>query len=295
MPRHPSHEGGGRTRLCPPPLVFHPPTRSPLTRSGSISIARRLAILVFVFLAGGCGDRKTAAAPSVTLTVSAAASLREAMEELERRYEAASPGTDVRVNFGASGALARQIEQGAPVDVFVSAAEKPMDDLQRAGLVDARSRRALAGNELVLVVPASADSASAVRSFDALAAPSVRRVALGAPGSVPAGDYAEEVLRSLGSFDAVKARAVYAQNVRQVLAYVEQGNVDAGVVYRTDAAVSRRVRVAAAAPPGTHSPITYPVAVVARTTNPDAARALVAFLLGDQGREVLRERGFVVP
>ena len=261
-----------------------------MTRRG-----RRIGIALLAVLAiGGCRDRAQApAARTVTVTVSAAASLREALGELEARYEAAHPDTDVRLNFGASGALARQIEQGAPVDVFISAADRPMDDLQARGLVDPRSRRVLAGNELVLVVPA-ADSSSRVRGFEDLANPAVRRVALGAPASVPAGDYAEQVLRALGVLEAVKGKTVYAQNVRQVLSYVELGNVDAGVVYRTDAAVSPRVRVAAAAPPGSHRPITYPLAVTARPAGPDAARAFAAFLLGPDGREVLRRRGFRV-
>jgi molybdate transport system substrate-binding protein len=256
-------------------------------------ILTAIPVLLLATALAACRDRPRDRAPEVVLTVSAAASLREALAELEAKYEAANPGVDVRTNFAASGTLRQQIEQGAPVDVFASAAEGPMDALQQAGLIDPRSRRVLAGNELVLVVPAAADS-SAVRRFEDLASPTVGRVALGAPASVPAGEYAGQVLRALGIAEAVERKAVLAQNVRQVLAYVEQGNVDAGVVYRTDAAASPRVRVAAAAPPGTHRPITYPVAVVRRTASPEAARAYVAFLLGPEGREVLRRRGFRV-
>lgn len=252
-----------------------------------------IPILFLLAALAGCRDRAPEKeAPSVVLTVAAAASLREALTELEGRYEAANAGVDVRTTFGASGLLRQQVEQGAPVDVFVSAAEKPMDALQAAGLVDPRGRRVLAGNELVLVVPRG--STAAVDGFDDLDAPEVRRVALGAPQSVPAGEYAEEVLRALGIAEAVGKKAVYGQNVRQVLAYVESGDVDAGVVYRTDAAVARNVRVAAAAPPGSHAPITYPVAVVSRTRAPEAARGYVAFLLGPEGRAVLRRRGFRV-
>ncbi|HEX2205993.1 MAG TPA: molybdate ABC transporter substrate-binding protein [Longimicrobium sp.] len=256
----------------------------------------RLAIplaFFFALLPAACRDRgREAEAPRVVLTVAAAASLREAMGELEAAYEAENRGVDVRTTFGASGLLRQQVEQGAPVDVFVSAAEGPIDALQAAGLVDPRSRRVLAGNELVLVVPQG--STAPVRGFGDLDAPEVRRVALGAPASVPAGEYADEVLRALGIREAVARKAVYGQNVRQVLAYVESGDADAGVVYRTDAAVSRRVRLVASAPPGTHGPITYPVAVVRRTRAPEAARAYVAFLLGPEGRAVLRRRGFRV-
>ncbi len=249
-------------------------------------------LILLVATTAGCRDRAKEQRPRAVLTVSAAASLREAMTELEASFEAVNEGVDVRTNFGASGALRQQIEQGAPVDLFVSAAEAPMDALQQAGLIDPRTRRVVAGNELVLVVPAA--GTSPVRAFADLAKPEVRRIALGAPASVPAGDYGEQVLRALGIAEAVRPKTVYAQNVRQVLGYVESGNVDAGVVYRTDAAVSPRVRVAAAAPPGTHRPITYPVAVVARTGEPELARAYAAHLLGPAGREVLRRRGFRV-
>lgn len=231
--------------------------------------------------------------PAVTLTVAAAASLHEVVAELDSLYRAGNPRVAVRATFGASGALRQQVEQGAPVDVFISASERHVDALQRAGRVDARSRRVFAGNELVLIVPAAAGPT--VRGFRDLASPGVRRVALGAAASVPAGEYAEQVLRSLGLAEAVAGKAVYAQNVRQVLAYVERGEVDAGIVYRTDAGASRKVRIAAAAPPATHAPITYPLVLVARGAHPDEARAYAAFLLGPRGREVLARRGFAVP
>ncbi|HEV7590145.1 MAG TPA: molybdate ABC transporter substrate-binding protein [Longimicrobium sp.] len=229
----------------------------------------------------------------MTLTVAAAASLHEVVVELDSLYRIEHPDVAVRATFGASGALRQQIEQGAPVDVFISAADRHVDALQRAGLVDARSRRVFAGNALVLVVPSTAGAN--VRGFRDLGSPAVRRVAIGAAASVPAGEYAEQVLRSLGIADEVAAKAVYAQNVRQVLAYVERGEVDAGIVYRTDAQASRRVRIAAEAPPATHAPITYPLVLVARRPHPDETRAYAAFLLGPRGREVLARRGFTVP
>jgi molybdate transport system substrate-binding protein len=238
-----------------------------------------------------CRDR--APAPRVTLTVAAAASLREVVMELDSLYRAEHPEVAVRATFGASGALRQQVEQGAPVDVFVSASERHVDALQRAGMVDPRSRRVFAGNELVVVARASAPTL--VRGFRDLASPGVRRVALGAAASVPAGEYAEQVLRSLGIAGAVARKAVYAQNVRQVLAYVERGEVDAGIVYRTDAATSRGVRVAATAPPASHEPITYPLVLVSRRPHADDARAYAAFLLGPRGREVLARRGFTLP
>ena len=258
---------------------------------------RRLAgALALLALAAGCGraadaDADAGAEP-VALTISAASSLREAVTELAGRFEAAHPGTVVRVNLGASGALRQQIEHGARVDVFVAAARGPMDALAARGLVDPATRADLAGNALVVVVPRGS---RAVRGFRDLASPGVRRVALGAPASVPAGEYALEALRAGGIAAAVEAKAVYAQNARQVLAYVESGNVDAGIVYATDAAASPRVAVAAAAPPGSHRPIVYPLAVVRASEHPREARALAAYLRGAEAREVLRRRGVLPP
>lgn len=262
-----------------------PPLRSPTL----IPYPARRRLLAALLLLGACRDR---AEPRVTLTVSAAASLREVLQAVEPAYEAAHPGVDVRINLGASGALRRQVEQGAPVDVFISAADEPMDALVSAGLMDGRSRRSLAGNDLVVIVPAGGSrSITALRD---LARPEVRRIALGAPASVPAGAYADEALRSAGVADAVTGKAVLAQDVRQVLAFVASGNADAGIVYRTDAAAAPRVRIAAEIHPSLHRRITYPVAVAARAAGPEEARAFVAHLLGPEGRAVLRERGFRV-
>lgn len=247
-----------------------------------------------VALAACDRDRDAPAPAAVTITVSAAASLREALTETERRYEAANPGVDVRTNFGASGALQHQVERGAPVDVFASAAERPMDALQQRGLVDARSRRTLASNDLVLIVPASAEAAT-VSGFEDLASARVRRVAMGAPASVPAGEYADEVLRTLGIREAVHRKAVLGQDVRAVLAYVASGEADAGIVYRTDAAsAADRVRIVAQAPAGSHPPITYPIAITTAARDPVASRGYVGYLLGPEGQQVLRTRGFRV-
>lgn len=256
---------------------------------------RVLAALALLALGAGCGRPADGAAGEgeVRLTVSAASSLRDALTEIAGRFEVERPGTRVRLNLGASGALRQQIEHGARVDVFVSAAERPMDALAERGLIDPATRRTLAGNELVLVVPAG--SPAAVDGFQDLASPTVERVALGAPASVPAGEYAAQALRALGIAEVVAGKTVYAQHVRQVLAYVESGNVDAGIVYRTDAAASDRVRVVAAAPPVTHRPVTYPLAVVRSTRHPREARAFAEYLLGPEAAAVLERHGFRVP
>ena len=161
------------------------------------------------------------------------------------------------INYAASGTLALQIEQGAPVDVFLSAAPKQMDDLQTKGLLAEGSRRDLLRNEIVLVVP---KDSTGVTSFQDLLKPSVKHVALGEPTSVPAGQYAQQVLTKLGIAEAVNAKAVFAKDVRQVLTYVETGDADAGIVYSTDALESAKVRVAAQAPEDSHAPVIYPSA-----------------------------------
>lgn len=282
-----------RPRLGPSADAFSHPRPAPPVRPAPLRLPVVLALLPGLLFAAGCRDRGGAEEGArAVVTVSAASSLREVMAEVERAYEAAHPDTDVRVNLGSSGALRQQIEQGAEVDVFVSAAERPVDALEAAGRVDPRSRRVLAGNRVVLVVPAGRPSA--VASWASLGEARVGRVALGAPASVPAGEYALEALRSLGIAEAVAKKAVYAQNVRQVLAYVESGNVDAGIVYATDAAASRGVRVVAAAPPGTHRPVTYVMAVVRDSRDPERAMAVAGFLAGAGGREAFRRRGFVV-
>ena len=248
----------------------------------------RPAALIAACVLAACADRPP---PRTPLDVSAASSLREPLLELERRYEQAHPEVDVRLNLAASGTLRRQVEQGAPVDVSVSAASEPVDQLIRARLLDGRSRRVVARNTLVIIVPAT--GTAEVHRIDDLARPEVRRVALGAPASVPAGAYARAALGAAGVADAIAGRTVFGQDVRQVLAYVASGNADAGIVYRTDAAVSDRVRIAAAVHPSLHPPIIYQVAVAAHASQPDLARGFVAVLLGPEGRAALHRHGYL--
>ena len=223
-----------------------------------------------------------------TLTVSAAASLRDVLTVIAKRYSPAN----VRFNFASSGTLQRQIENGAPVDVFISAADKNMDELQRVKLIDADTRKVLARNRLVLIVPRN--SRARIRSFSDLHKTSIKRVAMGAPKSVPAGKYAQQVLSKIGIWKTVEVKAVRGKDVREVLTQVELGNVDAGLVYRTDAAISSKVRVIATAPEKYHAPIRYPVAVVDDTKNKVAARRFVQFLTSTQAKKILRQYRFVV-
>lgn len=231
------------------------------------------------------------AAP-VELTVSAAASFRDVLARIAGKYLQRRRDVRLRFNFGSSGALQRQIEAGAPVDVFIAAADRNMDELAARRLIEPGTRRVLAGNRLVLIVPAR--SRLPIRSFRDVAQGFVGRVAVGAP-SVPAGQRAQEVFERLGLWPRVRAKAVRGRDVREVLAQVALGNVEAGVVYATDAASSQQVRVVSVAPASMHKPIRYPVAVVSGSRNAVEARALTAFLSGAESRAILRRARFVVP
>jgi molybdate transport system substrate-binding protein len=226
----------------------------------------------------------------VVLTVSAAASLTDALQEIETTYKHGHPGVELRNNFGSSGTLAREIEDGAPVDAFISAASRPMDDLEKRSLVVAGTRRNLLRNTLVLIAPRG----SQLASFEQLADPRVRTIALGDPASVPAGQYGQQALVSLHLLDKVKARLVLARDVRQVLAYVETGNADAGIVYATDAPISTGVRVAATAPEATHDPIVYPAAAIANGHHEQAAREFIEYLDTAPARAIFERRGFTI-
>jgi molybdate transport system substrate-binding protein len=235
----------------------------------------------------------TGAAASETVLVSAAASLKEAARDAAERFETAHPGVKVVVNAAASGVLLRQIEEGAPVDLFLSASRDEVTRLERAGRIEAGSSRPFAGNRLVVVVPVGNDPPA---TFAGLADPRFDRIAAGNPRTVPAGRYAEQALRHAGILDAVGKRLVPGESVRQVLEYVARGEAAAGLVYATDArAFEGKVRAGPEAPEGSHDPIVYFAAALRDAPHPRSAGALLAFLLSDEGRGVLARRGFLPP
>lgn len=259
-----------------------------------------LAWILVAFLAViGCNQAvKNAPSPTsiaqaqpVALTISAAASLKDAMQSLQPIYSQQNPNITLTYNFGASGALQQQIEQGAPVDVFISAAVKQMNALQNKNLLLADTRKDLLKNTVVLIVP---KNATGISEFKDLSGDNVRKLAIGDPQSVPAGQYSKEVLTSLKLFDSLKPKLVLAKDVRQVLSYVETGNISAGLVYGTDAKVSDEVKVIATAPENSHSPIIYPVAVLKGSKNPDAAKEFVQFLSSESANGVFEQYGFSI-
>ena len=231
-------------------------------------------------------------AGAAELTVSAAASLTNAFKELAPLFEAQQPGTKVQLNFGASGALFQQIARGAPADVFASADQETMDQAEAQGLVKKAERRNFVSNALVVIVPAGAPATP--RLLDELAKPAYGRIAIGQPASVPVGRYTKGVLEKAGLWQAIEPKMIGAQNVRQALDYVTRGEVDAGFVYATDAAlVVDKVKVALIVP--TELPILYPIAPVAGSANAELARAFAGFVVSPTAQAMLAKYGFGKP
>jgi len=227
------------------------------------------------------------------LNVSAAASLTDCMNELIAVYRKAAPQVQVVPNYAASGTLVKQIENGAPADVFLSADQARMDLLEKEGMLLPGSRCDLVENRVVLIVPS--DSALKVKSFEALASAAFGKssIAIGDPEVVPAGRYAVEVFRSLDICDAVMPKTVFAQSVRAVLAFVARGEVEAGVVYRTDAMIMPgEVRIVAEAPADSHTPVIYPAAVIASGSAVGEGKAFLAFLKTPEAAAVFEKYGF---
>lgn len=226
----------------------------------------------------------------VTLNVSAATSLTKALTEINSLYVVDNPKMTITPNFGGSGTLQTQIENGALVDVFLSAAIDKMDNLQNKDLLINDTRRNLVNNNIVMIVPA--DSTLGLTSFNDLTLDKVKKVAVGDPKSVPAGDYAHQAFDLLGITAKVQPKEVLGANVGQVLTYVEGDNVDAGIVYSTDALTSTKVKVVASAPAEINAKVTYPVAVIKATKIPDAARKYMDFLFSAQAKAVFKKYGF---
>jgi len=237
-------------------------------------------------------------APQATLLVSAAASLQKALQEITKL----DPQTDsapefnskinakINYNFAASGVLQQQIEQGAPVDVFISAAEKQILALEKKGLLVSGTKQNLLTNRLVLIVPKQ--SKILLKNFQELVNPEVQRIAIAEPRTVPAGQYASEVLQNLGIWEQVQSKFVFGNNVKSVLTTVETGDVDAGFVYSSDAKGSDKVTVVAIADEKLHSPIRYPIAILRSSNAPELSKKYVDFLKSDSAKAVFEKYGF---
>jgi molybdate transport system substrate-binding protein len=249
----------------------------------------RLAILIAVFAFSHTYIEKEAFAAEVL--VSAATSLKDVLSEIGRAYETKSK-TVVQFNFGSSSELERQIEAGAPADVFFSADSEKIDMLDRKGLIDRATRRNLLSNALVLIAPI--DSRSTLHAPRDLLKPEVRRIALAQPDSVPAGIYAKKYLEVEGLWSGVASKVIPVLDVRATLAAVESGNVDAGFVYKTDAAISNNVRTVYEVPPGKGPKIVYPIAVLRNSKVKTAAVAFVTYVSSSAVAAVFKKYGFIV-
>ena len=246
------------------------------------------ALLHFVLLGSMCfagGGCRSSHRNVISLSV--AASLQNSIIEIESAYQR-DHAVQFRNNFGASGTLAREIEQGAPVAAFLSAGAAPMDQLQREGLVIDSSRVDLLRNALVLIAPAG----SSLKGFEGLTASQIRTIALGDPASVPAGRYGMQTLQAFHLYERLQSKLVLGKDVRQVLTYVETGNADAGLVYATDAELSQRVQIVSTAPETSHDPIVYPVAQVKNSENQASVQEFISFLRSPAARAIFERHGF---
>ena len=251
------------------------------------------AILTIGLFVSGCIDTGTGPMQNTTITVSAAASLTEAFTAIEKEFETESPDIDVVFNFAASGTLRSQIEGGAPIDVFASAAQDQMDILASKGLIYSDAREDFVENSIVLIVPKGNELG--ITGMEDLRRSDVRNIAIGNPETVPAGKYARESLTSAGIWDNVSGKMLMGENVKQVLVYVERGEADAGFVFSTDASSARlgTIEVIASVPVST--PVTYPIALVSSTTQPEESQKFIDFVTGENGRAILEQHGFSIP
>ncbi len=255
-----------------------------------------VGMLAASLVLAGCGDKrepspKAAESPkSVELNISAAVSLKDVLTEIQAHYQKKAPNVKLIYNLGASGSLQKQIEQGAPADIFISAAPKQMNELEAKNLVNKSARKNLVENKLVLIVPQSSNLN--LTKYEDLQKVEVKQISLGETKVVPAGQYAEQVLVKLGVWDKIQNKIVFAKDVRTVLTYVETGNVDAGIVYKTDAASSKKVKVIATAPEGTHAPIVYPAAILTGVRQQAAATDFLAYLSSPEGSNLFEKYGF---
>lgn len=250
----------------------------------TIAVAGLLLSLALSGCAGKSND-----SGSTEIIISAAASLKDSMGEIQTLYAEKKPEVKLTLNFGGSGTLQKQIEQGAPADLFISAGQSQVDALVEKNLMVKESVVNLLGNELVLVV--GADN-TVVNSIQDLNHESVAQIGIGTPESVPAGKYAKEAFTSLKLWDTFLSKFVMAKDVSQVLNYVETGNAEAGVVYQSDAQGSKKVKVIETFPEDSHKAITYPAGIVSATKKKESAEEFLAFLQSPEAQKIFKNYGF---
>ncbi|AOK89278.1 molybdate ABC transporter substrate-binding protein [Paenibacillus polymyxa] len=242
---------------------------------------------------GSSSQTSSKTAETIELTISAAASLTDALKEIQHSYESTHTGIKLNFNFGGSGALEKQIEQGAPSDLFLSASTKNMKPLVDQQLIDTKKQKTWLTNELVAVSPE--DGTMNIASVTDLTKKEVKKVAIGIPESVPAGNYAQEALTKAKLWDTLQSKLVQAKDVRQVLQYVETGNADVGFVYKTDALTSQKAKIAFEVNPKTYSPVEYPIGIVKATKHIQEAEDFYAYLQSQESLNIMDKYGFNIP
>lgn len=253
----------------------------------------KLHMLVFILfaltsLSAGCTFGDNGDDQSVTLTISAAASMKDALDDVTEKYKSENQDVDFVVNYGSSGSLMNQISEGAKVDIFISAAQMQMDMLESKDLIDKKMRTDILENSLVFVV----QKGDTLYSLKDLETGKLESVAIGETNSVPAGQYAKEAFENIGFYDSINSCLVFAKDVRTVLSWVETGNVQGGVVYSSDAHSSDKVDISFEFPQETHSPITYPAAIVKDSSSTEAAKMFLDYLKGEAASDIFKYHGF---
>lgn len=250
----------------------------------------KLKFLLVVSLFGivSCNP-KTENTEGKEIIVLAAASLTDVLTELSQTYKDIT-GVTVIFSFASSGALQTQIESGAPADIFFSAAQRQMNVLEEKGLINIDTRKNLLENKVVLIAPAN--STLNLKSFNDIASPNVKKVGLGEPKSVPVGQYSEEILNNLSILDIAKSKAIYGSDVRNVLSWVETGEIDCGIVYETDAKIANNINIITQAPEGSYQRVIYPIAVINYSNNKEEAQKFINYISTDSSMEVFKKYGF---
>ncbi|WP_078544276.1 molybdate ABC transporter substrate-binding protein [Litchfieldia alkalitelluris] len=247
-------------------------------------------ILFYCFLMlAGCSSNQTDH-PKIEITVSAAASLTDVLLEIKKEFELQEPSIHVQVNFGSSGSLQKQIQQGAPVDLYISASKLNFQEAMTANLVEPSSAITLLTNQLVLATPK--DTTLSINDFSDLANSSVKKIAIGIPETVPAGQYAKELLTTLNLWNNLENKLVLAKDVRQVLTYLETGNVNAGIVYLSDAINSDKIHIIKTVEQNLHSPINYQAGILTSSNQRGAAETFLYFLKSSDSTELFEKYGF---
>lgn len=224
------------------------------------------------------------------LTISAAASLKDVMGEIEKVYETDYKEMKLTLNYGGSGSLQQQIENGAPVDIFISAALKQVESLDKKNLLYPNSQINLLKNDVVLIIPKN--SKANIKDFFGLGDEKIKKIGIGEPKSVPVGQYSMEIFKKLDIQKMIESKLIYAKDVRAVLTWVETENVDAGIVYKTDAVLSEKIKIIGNAPKDSHSPVIYPAAIIKDSKSIPEAKKFIEFLKGKKAKDIFVKYGF---